>query len=68
MRGARCGDDGLGAVPARRRERVRARGDGVVYELLQIITPMKFHGFDPANGGLLGQSDLGTYGSVTAGG
>jgi hypothetical protein len=44
------------------------RGDGVVYELLQIITPMQFHGFDPANGGLLGQSDLGTYGSVTAGG
>ena len=68
VRGGRSGDDRLGAVPARRRERVRARGDGVMYELLQIITPMQFHDVDPARGGLLGQSDLGTYGFVRAGG
>ena len=45
--GGRGGDDRLGSVPARRRERVRAGGDGVVYELLHFITPIQFHGLDP---------------------
>ena len=47
--GGRGGDDRLGAVPARRRERVRVRGDGVVYELLHIITPIQY-GFVRAGG------------------
>jgi hypothetical protein len=45
---------------AHRRERVRAGGDGVVHELLHIITPIQVHGLDPR---LFGQSDVGTYGS-----
>ena len=36
--GGRCGDDGLGAVPTRRGQPVGARRDGVVDELLEIVT------------------------------
>ena len=48
--GGRCGDDGLGAVPTRRGQPVGARRDGVVDELLEIVTALQLHGPDPAGG------------------
>ena len=57
--GGRGGHDRLGAVPTRRGDPVRARGDGVVHKLLEIVAFVQLHRPDPTLGGLPGQSDLG---------